>query len=58
MSLASLPSDRPIITVCASGMRSARAARILMNAGFKDVYNLKGGMMAWRSRRTDTNEDE
>ncbi len=41
-----LPTDRPIVTVCHSGMRSARAASLLARAGH-EVYNLRGGMRAW-----------
>ena len=31
--------NKPIITCCASGIRSATARRILINNGFTDVYN-------------------
>ena len=31
--------DKPVITCCASGMRSASAKSILQNNGFKEVYN-------------------
>ena len=41
-----LPRDRTIVAVCASGHRSAVAARALRRAGF-EVENLKGGMHAW-----------
>jgi rhodanese-related sulfurtransferase len=44
--LATLPQDMPIVTVCASGHRSAAAARILQRNGCQ-VENLKGGMHAW-----------
>jgi rhodanese-related sulfurtransferase len=44
--LATLPRDKTIITVCASGYRSASAARTLQRAGHH-VENLKGGMHAW-----------
>lgn len=44
-----LPRDRPVIVVCASGMRSRSAARTLADAGFSRVLNVKGGMTAWRS---------
>jgi len=44
--LDTLPRDRTIVTVCASGHRSAAAARTLRRAGF-EVENLKGGMQAW-----------
>jgi phage shock protein E len=37
--MADLPKDRPIVLYCASGARSARAARILKRAGFFDVIN-------------------
>ena len=40
-----LPKDKPIITCCASGMRSATAKSVLTNNGFQEVYN--GG--SWRS---------
>jgi rhodanese-related sulfurtransferase len=43
---AKLPRDRTIVTVCASGHRSAAAARALRKAGF-EVENLKGGMSGW-----------
>ncbi|HZQ36339.1 MAG TPA: rhodanese-like domain-containing protein [Dehalococcoidia bacterium] len=42
-----LPERRMLVTVCHSGMRSARAAALLARSGH-DVVNLRGGMMAWR----------
>jgi rhodanese-related sulfurtransferase len=44
--LAALPRDKTIVTVCASGHRSAAAARVLQRSGH-EVENLKGGMHAW-----------
>ena len=41
-----LPADRPILTVCRSGRRSAEACRILRQAG-RDAVNLAGGLIAW-----------
>lgn len=41
-----LPSDKPLVAVCASGHRSALAARSLQRAGHQ-VENLKGGMRSW-----------
>jgi len=41
--------DRPVVTVCAGGVRSARAVELLQQAGFRDVRSLEGGMIAWRS---------
>lgn len=31
--------NKPIITCCASGMRSASARQILLNNGYEEVYN-------------------
>jgi len=39
--------DQPVIIYCRSGARSAEACRILMSRGFKDVKNLKGGILKW-----------
>jgi rhodanese-related sulfurtransferase len=39
---------KPVIAVCRSGNRSGRAAELLRAAGFRDVYNLEGGMIGWR----------
>ena len=44
--LATLPREKTIVTVCASGHRSNAAARTLQRAGYQ-VENLKGGMHAW-----------
>jgi rhodanese-related sulfurtransferase len=39
--------DSTVVLVCRSGRRSAIAAEMLVKAGFKDVHNLKGGMISW-----------
>ena len=44
-----LDPARPVVTVCRSGRRSLTAAEILLGAGFRDVWNLAGGMIAWRA---------
>lgn len=41
-----LPKDRPLVTICRSGMRSARAAGLLAGQG-REVINVAGGMRAW-----------
>jgi len=43
--LSKIKRDRPVITCCASGMRSSSAKSILKANGFSDVYN--GG--SWNS---------
>jgi glyoxylase-like metal-dependent hydrolase (beta-lactamase superfamily II)/rhodanese-related sulfurtransferase len=44
-----LARDRPVVTVCRSGARSAQACVLLAGAGFADVANLAGGMLRWRA---------
>ncbi len=39
--------DKPIVVVCRSGRRSAKAVSILKEAGFTQVSNVQGGMIAW-----------
>ncbi len=40
------PKDKPVILYCASGARSATAARVLKSKGFGTVRNL-GAMSRW-----------
>jgi len=42
-----VPTDRPVLVVCHSGMRSARATDALRGIGV-DARNVAGGMLAWR----------
>ncbi|MBK5279371.1 MAG: rhodanese-like domain-containing protein [Bacteroidia bacterium] len=39
---------KPLFVYCASGKRSAKAAAILREKGYKEVYELKGGLGAWK----------
>ena len=41
--------ERPVVTVCRSGTRSAQAMLLLQKAGFSRVANLAGGMLRWRA---------
>lgn len=40
--------EKPIVVICRSGVRAARVASALMEAGFPHVSVLSGGMLAWR----------
>lgn len=44
---AEIPRDRPVVLQCRSGARSGRATRALRAAGYANVQNLKGGILAW-----------
>ncbi|GKB93356.1 rhodanese/cell cycle control phosphatase superfamily protein [Tanacetum coccineum] len=39
--------DDQLIVGCQSGVRSVYATNILLEAGFKHVYNMGGGYLAW-----------
>ncbi|MDH3207015.1 MAG: rhodanese-like domain-containing protein [Gemmatimonadota bacterium] len=41
--------DAELVLYCRSGSRSDRAVRFLLRQGYSKVFNLKGGMLAWRN---------
>jgi monothiol glutaredoxin len=45
--LESLAKDTPLAFLCHHGGRSAQAAEHFRNLGFRDVYNVEGGIEAW-----------
>jgi molybdopterin/thiamine biosynthesis adenylyltransferase/rhodanese-related sulfurtransferase len=45
--LIELDRDETFAVHCKTGGRSARAVKLLKEAGFQDVYNVKGGITAW-----------
>src|SRR3712207_9124463 len=45
--LVELGKDETLAVHCKTGGRSARAVQLLKEAGFQDVYNVKGGITAW-----------
>ncbi|TPN83394.1 rhodanese-like domain-containing protein [Aquimarina algicola] len=48
MNAKELNKEEPIYLYCRSGNRSQKAAKILLELGFDQIYDLKGGYMAWR----------
>jgi monothiol glutaredoxin len=45
--LLSLEKNAPIAFLCHHGMRSQNAAEQVLGEGFRNVYNVKGGIHAW-----------
>jgi rhodanese-related sulfurtransferase len=43
-------AGRPIVVHCKSGARSAKAVKLLHEAGIDQARNLKGGILAWIDR--------
>jgi hydroxyacylglutathione hydrolase len=52
----SISKDKPVVTQCLAGGRSAIAASILRRAGF-DVINMQGGYQAWVAARLPVAQD-
>jgi glyoxylase-like metal-dependent hydrolase (beta-lactamase superfamily II) len=48
--LAPFDRERPVVTVCRAGGRSAQATLVLQRAGFTKVANLAGGMLQWHAQ--------
>lgn len=44
---------KPVLVYCRSGGRSARAAKQLEKLGYKVVYDLKGGITAWKKAKKE-----
>ncbi len=44
----SLDKNKTYIVYCKSGGRSAQAAQIMIDKGFKNVYNLQGGISSYQ----------
>ncbi len=49
--IGTLDKNKPVLVYCRSGGRSGRAMAILNQMGFKEVYNLSGGMLAWQKAK-------
>lgn len=42
-----VPKDKTVIFYCRSGARSAQACSFMMQNGYDNVINLRGGIIAW-----------
>ena len=45
-----LPSGKPVVLICRSGARSAKALSLARTGGRKDVVHYPGGFMGWSRR--------
>lgn len=45
--LGELAPEQEIVVLCRSGGRSATVARFLQQQGYRNVWNLAGGILAW-----------
>jgi len=49
-----LDKNKPVYVYCEKGGRSANAAKILTEMGFKKVYDLQGGITNWEESGLET----
>jgi len=47
--ISSLDKSKPVFLYCRSGRRSATAAEKMRKEGFLEVYDLKGGIIEWKT---------
>lgn len=50
-SLLLLPKDKPVYVYCKTGYRSNKAAQILKENGYTNIYNLQNGIEEWKGEK-------
>ena len=48
--VAELSQNQAVVVYCRSGSRSAKAQAIMVEQGFTETYNVRGGIMAWQAK--------
>ena len=48
-----LDKNKPVYVYCKSGGRSAKAAKILADMGFKEIYDMQGGITNWEGNELE-----
>ncbi len=48
--------DKPVLTYCDTGAAGSRAAAVLRKAEFSKVFNLQGGLEAWKRENYPVSE--
>ena len=43
-----LQKNQPLLLICAVGGRSYAVAQVLQRQGYRELYNLRGGIEAWK----------
>jgi rhodanese-related sulfurtransferase len=51
--IVNLDKEKPVILYCQKGGRSAKCADKMLKAGFKKIYDLKGGFSEWEHVKLD-----
>ena len=45
------PKNKPILLICAVGGRSLALGKLMSKNGWPEIYNLKGGISAWKEAK-------
>ena len=45
------PTNKPILLICAVGGRSLALGKLMSKNGWPEIYNLKGGISAWKEAK-------
>jgi rhodanese-related sulfurtransferase len=53
-----LTKDQEIAVTCATGKRSSTAISMMLREGYKNLYNVTGGMEAWENAGFDMIDHE
>ena len=53
-----IPQDKPVAVVCGSGYRSSVSGSVLQRRGQQHVFNVLGGMSAWKEAGFETTAEE
>ncbi|RMA56788.1 rhodanese-like domain-containing protein [Ulvibacter antarcticus] len=48
-----LDKNKPVYVYCKKGGRSAKAAKILADLGFKEIYDMQGGLTNWEDNELE-----
>jgi rhodanese-related sulfurtransferase len=51
-----LDKDKPVYLYCKTGGRSAKAAEVLKEMGFKIIYDMSGGIKEWDEKGYETDK--
>jgi rhodanese-related sulfurtransferase len=47
--ISKLDKEKPYLVYCRTGGRSGQSVKIMEELGFKNIYDLKGGITAWQA---------
>jgi len=54
--VSSYDKKSPILIYCGKGLKTAEAAQLLKESGFKSIYTLEGGFESWKNKGYEISE--